>query len=95
MRRLLSGGAAIAIAALLLLPTTPASAIVGGAPDDGEHPYVGQLLVYVPNAVDPRFDDPACWFNCTGILIDADTGGLHKSAPPVQSRLTARCQRDR
>jgi Trypsin len=73
MRRLLSSCAAIAVAALLLLPTTPASGIVGGAPDEGEHPYVGQLLFYVPNAVDPRFDDPGGWFNCTGTLIDADT----------------------
>ncbi|WP_210502681.1 trypsin-like serine protease [Nocardioides xinjiangensis] len=59
--------------AALLAPALPASAIVGGAPDAGEHPYVGQLLFYVPDAVDPRFDDPGGWFNCTGTLIDADT----------------------
>ena len=73
MKKLLSRCAAVVTGALLLVPTTPASAIVGGAPDAGEHPYVGQLLFYVPDAVDPRFDDPGGWFNCTGTLIDADT----------------------
>lgn len=34
---------------------------------------MGQLLFYVPDAVDPRFEDPGAWFNCTGTLIDADT----------------------
>lgn len=63
----------LALAALLLTPLAPASAIVGGEPDAGEHPYVGQLLFYVPDAVDSRFDDPGGWFNCTGTLIDADT----------------------
>jgi hypothetical protein len=65
--------AALAAGALLLGPALPASAIVGGAPDAGEHPFVGQLLFYVPDAVDSRFDDPGGWFNCTGTLIDRDT----------------------
>jgi hypothetical protein len=73
MKKLLTRSAAVVTGALLLAQATPASAIVGGAPDEGEHPYVGQLLFYVPNAVDPRFDDPGGWFNCTGTLIDADT----------------------
>jgi hypothetical protein len=73
VKKLLSSCAALVTTAALLLMPTPASAIVGGAPDEGEHPYVGQLLFYVPNAVDPRFDDPGAWFNCTGTLIDADT----------------------
>ena len=73
MKKLLTRCAAVVAGALLLMPTPPASAIVGGAPDAGEHPYVGQLLFYVPNAVDPRFEDPGAWFNCTGTLIDADT----------------------
>ena len=38
----------LASSALLVATTQPATAIVGGAPDDGEHPYVGQLLFYVP-----------------------------------------------
>lgn len=73
MKKLLTRCAAVFAGALLLMPATPASAIVGGEPDAGEHPYVGQLLFYVPSAVDPRFDDPGGWFNCTGTLIDADT----------------------
>jgi hypothetical protein len=62
-----------ALVALLLLPAPPASAVVGGAPDGGEHPFVGQLLFFVPNAIDSRFDDPGAWFTCSGTLIDADT----------------------
>ena len=73
MRMHLRPAVALVIGALLLAPVLPASAIVGGAPDRGEHPYVGQLLFYVPNAVDSRFDDPGGWFNCTGTLIDANT----------------------
>jgi secreted trypsin-like serine protease len=69
-------GAAVAAAvstAALFAPAMPAQAIVGGTPDGGEHPYVGQLLFYVPTDVDPRFDTPGGWFNCTGTLIDANT----------------------
>jgi Trypsin len=73
MRKLFSSCAAAVTFAAVLVSTAPASAIVGGEPDGGEHPFVGQLLFYVPNAVDPRFEDPGGWFNCTGTLIDADT----------------------
>jgi len=66
-------GVAVAIGAMLLAPALPAFAIVGGTPDNNEHPYVGQLLFFVPDAIDPRFDDPGGWFSCTGTLIDADT----------------------
>ena len=55
MRKLLIAAVA---GALALAPAAPASAIVGGVPDAGEHPYVGQLFFYVPEAVDPRFDEP-------------------------------------
>lgn len=51
----------------------PAGAIVKGQPDAGEHPYVGELLFFVPDAIDPRFTDPGAWFTCTGTLVDADT----------------------
>jgi len=51
--------------------STPAQAIVNGQPDNGEHPFVGQLLFYVPDDGDSRFDDPGAWFNCTGTLISA------------------------
>jgi len=68
-----AAAATATVSALFLASALPASAIVGGAPDDGEHPYVGQLLFYVPDAVDSRFDEPGSWFNCTGTLIDEDT----------------------
>ena len=48
---------------------TPAQAIKGGLPDEGAHPYVGQLLFYDPSGIDPRFDDPGAWFNCSGTLV--------------------------
>lgn len=57
-------------AVLLLLLASPSHAIVDGTPDGGRHPFVGQLLFYVPDAVDPRFDDPGAWFNCTGSLLN-------------------------
>jgi hypothetical protein len=62
-------GAAVAVVA----QTAPADAIVKGVPDNGEHPYVGELLFFVPDAVDSRFTDPGGWFTCTGTLVDADT----------------------
>ena len=73
MRTTLRRAAFLLTGAVLIAPALPASAIVGGAPDAGEHPYVGQLLFYVPDAVDSRFDEPGGWFNCTGTLIDSDT----------------------
>ena len=73
MKKLMGGLVAIVSGIALVAPTVPAQAIIGGTPDAGEHPYVGQLLFYVPDAVDSRFDDPGGWFNCTGTLIDADT----------------------
>ena len=30
---------------------------------------MGQLLFYDPTAIDPRFDDPGGWFNCSGTLV--------------------------
>jgi len=62
---------AVLLAALLatVMVATPAAAIKGGEPDRGAHPYVGQLLFYDPTAVDPRFDDPGAFFNCTGTLV--------------------------
>jgi hypothetical protein len=53
----------------MLVMAAPAQAIKGGVPDAGAHPYVGQLLFYDPTAVDPRFDDPGGWFNCSGTLV--------------------------
>jgi hypothetical protein len=71
LRKTLAAGAAVA--ALLLLNTAPSAAIVNGQPDGGAHPYVGQLLFYVPTEVDSRFTDPGAWFTCSGTLLDADT----------------------
>ena len=73
MKKLMGGIVAVVSGAALIAPTQPAHAIVSGTPDAGEHPYVGELLFYVPTAIDPRFDDPGGWFSCTGTLIDADT----------------------
>lgn len=58
----------LAMATVLAL-AAPATAIKGGVPDAGAHPYVGQLLFFDPTAEDSRFDDPGGWFNCTGTLV--------------------------
>jgi hypothetical protein len=58
----------IALLATVLV-AAPASAITNGQPDNGEHPYVGQLFFHDPTAEDPRFTDPGAWFNCSGTLI--------------------------
>jgi hypothetical protein len=55
----------IVATALLALAVSPAAAITYGEPDDGEHPYVGFLIIY-----DPAEDG---WFSCSGTLLDADT----------------------
>jgi hypothetical protein len=70
MRRTLS----LALASAALLSVTlaaPALAIRFGSADAGEHPYVGELLFYVPDAPDPRFDDPGGWFTCSATLLDS------------------------
>lgn len=62
---LLVVGAAVALAMFAL----PAAAITNGVPDGEDHPYVGQLLFYLPDEVDDRFDDPGAWASCTGTLL--------------------------
>ncbi len=62
--------AAIAAATTLVLAPVAAHAITNGVDDEGQHPHVGQLLFYVPDVVDSRFDDPGAWFNCSGTLVD-------------------------
>ena len=69
MRKTLS--IAAAVAALLTITAGPAAAIRFGSADGGEHPYVGELLFYVPDAPDPRFDDPGGWFTCSATLLDS------------------------
>ena len=51
------------------LTATPAMAITNGQPDNGEHPYVGQLIFFDPTYQDSRFNDPGGWFNCSGTLL--------------------------
>ena len=58
IRRAVLAGVTLAVAF-----AAPVGAITNGQPDDGEHPYVGQLLSYVPDEVD------SSWFNCTGTLL--------------------------
>ncbi len=62
-------GLVLALLAIGVFTTAPAGAITNGVPDDDAHPYVGQLLFYVPDEIDPRFTDPGAWFNCSGTLI--------------------------
>jgi hypothetical protein len=57
-----------AIAASLAI-AAPVAAITNGTGDAGEHPYVGDLLFYVPDATDSRFDDPGVWYLCSGTLL--------------------------
>lgn len=67
MRKLMVSLAALTTA--LAIGIVPAGAITNGVPDGNAHPYVGQLLFYVPDEVDPRFTDPGAWFSCSGTLI--------------------------
>lgn len=60
----------IALAMLATLAfATPAHAITTGQPDEGEHPYVGQLLFYVPDDPSRGFEDPGAWYSCSGTLL--------------------------
>ena len=72
----------------MLAMAAPAQAIKGGVPDEGEHPYVGQLLFYDPTAIDPRFDDPGGWFNCSGTLVSPTTASWRRarSSSPTTTR---------
>lgn len=60
--------AVLALGATLVL-AVPALAITNGQPDNGEHPYVGELLFFDADAADSRFDDPGGWFSCSGTLL--------------------------
>jgi Trypsin len=63
-----------AVAALLTLALTVGSAAAvtkGGVPDAGEHPMVGQLIFYVPDALPSPYPDPGGWFSCSGTLLSA------------------------
>jgi len=68
MRRTLSILGAL-VASLVI--ASPVGAITHGFPDNGEHPYVGELLFFIPDAPDPRFDDAGGWFTCSGTLLSS------------------------
>jgi hypothetical protein len=56
----------------LVLAATPAAAVTkGGVPDAGEHPMVGQLIFYVPDATPSPYPEPGGWFSCSGTLLSA------------------------
>jgi hypothetical protein len=57
--------ALLASTMVLFTGLSPASAITYGQPDNGEHPYVGFMIFYVPA------DEG--WFSCSGTLLDEDT----------------------
>lgn len=60
-----------AIVGFFILVPSSAQAITNGQPDNGAHPYVGELLFYVPDEIDPRFTDPGGWFTCSGTLLNS------------------------
>jgi hypothetical protein len=57
----------------VLTMASPAQAITNGVPDNGAHPYVGELIFFDPDAIDPRFTDPGAWFTCSGTQLNATT----------------------
>jgi len=66
--------AVLAALFLLVLSAVPAAAITGGPKtgdqsDNGEHPQVGQLLFYVPDAPSSVYEDPGGWYSCSGTLV--------------------------
>lgn len=69
MRRSLAVMTALLV---LALTAAPAAAVTkGGSADVGEHPMVGQLLFYVPDAPTTLYPDPGGWFSCSGTLVSA------------------------
>jgi len=57
---------------VLALTAAPAAAVTkGGSADAGEHPYVGQLIFYVPDAPTSLYPDPGGWFSCSGTLLSS------------------------
>jgi hypothetical protein len=71
MLRRLAIAAVIAGFIAALASALPANAITNGAPDNGAHPYVGELIFYQPDETDARFSDPGGWFTCSGTLLNS------------------------
>jgi len=61
----------LAVLAAFLVLVVPAGAITNGQPDGGEHPYVGELIFFDADAIDPRFDDPGAWFSCSATMLSS------------------------
>ena len=66
MRRIALVLAAMAAAFLVLV--IPAGAITNGQPDGGEHPYVGELIFFDADAIDPVRRSSA-WFSCSATML--------------------------
>lgn len=58
-------GSLVLASAVLAVVVSPAAAITYGQPDNGEHPYVGFMIMWDPAAEG--------WFSCSGTLLDSDT----------------------
>jgi hypothetical protein len=70
MRQRIAALAALIVA--IVLSATPVAAVTkGGVLDAGEHPYVGQLLFYEPDAATSVYPDTGGWFSCSGTLLSA------------------------
>ena len=61
----------VAFVAALIIVVVPAGAITNGQADAGEHPYVGELIFFDADFIDPRFDDPGGWFSCSATMLSA------------------------
>src|SRR5918995_5399201 len=60
-----------ALVALAVAVSPVAAVTIGGTPDAGEHPMVGQLIFYVPDAPTSLYPDPGGWFSCSGTLVSS------------------------
>jgi hypothetical protein len=61
----------VAFVAALIIVVVPAGAITNGQADAGEHPYVGELIFFDADFIDPRFNDPGGWFSCSATMLSA------------------------
>lgn len=69
---------AIAVSMITVLSVGPASGIVYGEPDAGEHPYVGSIVLHLPDFPEPGEDTFLQW--CSGTLLDGIDGDVFLTA---------------